>query len=68
MTFAEPLLLADGGAIVEWKAVTRARHGDDTVSRAGISLLRLDDAGLVVEQRDYWAEAAGEHAPFQRAG
>ena len=53
--FAEPFVAADGRAAVEWWAVTRDRDGGD-VTIAGVSLLRFDADGLVVDERDYWAE------------
>ena len=64
VVFAEPLLLADGRAIVEWKAVARERPGGATISLAGVSLLRFDEAGFVVAQRDYWGEHPGDREPF----
>jgi hypothetical protein len=54
--FGEPLVEGDRAA-VEWWAF--AREGGRDVTLAGISLLRFDAAGLVVEQRDAWAMAEG---------
>jgi hypothetical protein len=49
--FGEPLV--DGQrAAVDWWAVVTAKDG---------SLLRFDDDGLVLEQRDAWADADGAH-------
>jgi hypothetical protein len=51
--FLEPVV--DGGrAAVEWSAETRLKDGS-TEKLAGVSLLRFDKEGLVVEQRDFWA-------------
>jgi hypothetical protein len=51
--FGEPIV--DGGrAAVEWSAETKLRDGG-TEKLAGVSLLRFDEDGLVVEQRDFWA-------------
>ena len=51
--FGEPLVDGDRAA-VEWSAETRLKDGG-TEKLAGISLLRFDADGLVVEQRDFWA-------------
>jgi hypothetical protein len=53
--FEEPIVDGDRAA-VEWSATTRLKDGG-TEKLAGISLLRFDDDGLVVEQRDFWAGA-----------
>jgi hypothetical protein len=51
--------LVDGErAAVDWWAVVTSTDGSRQ-SLAGTSLLRFDGEGLVVEQRDAWAEAAG---------
>lgn len=52
--FGEPIVDADRAA-VEWRGRTRLRDGgkEDLV---GVSLLRFDADGLVVEQRDVWVE------------
>ena len=39
--------------------VAFAREGGVDVTLAGISLLRFDERGLVVEQRDVWAVTDG---------
>ena len=55
--FGEPIVAGDRAA-VDWWAVITARDGsEETV--AGTSLLRFDDDGLVVEQRDVWALEPG---------
>jgi hypothetical protein len=41
-------------AVVEWSAETNLKDGG-TEKLAGVSLLRFDTDGLVVEQRDFWA-------------
>lgn len=50
--FREPALVSGDGAAVEWWAVSRSGEREETL--AGVSLLRFDEDGLVVEQRDYW--------------
>jgi hypothetical protein len=53
--FGEPIV--DGHrAAVEWSATTKLKDGR-TERLAGVSLLRFDADGLVVEQRDFWASA-----------
>jgi hypothetical protein len=47
-------------AAIDWWAVVTLKDGSQQ-SLAGTSLVRFDDDGLVVEQRDAWAEAAGLH-------
>jgi hypothetical protein len=55
--FGEPLV--DGArAAVDWWAVVTAGDGAEQ-SLAGTSLLRFDEDGLVVEQRDAWGETPG---------
>jgi hypothetical protein len=57
--FGEPVV--DGArAAVDWWAVVASRDGSSQ-SLAGTSLLRFDAGGLVVEQRDAWADADGRH-------
>ena len=51
--FLEPIVDGDRAA-VEWSAETKLKDGS-TEKLAGVSLLRFDADGLVVEQRDFWA-------------
>lgn len=53
--FGEPIVEGDRAA-VEWSAQTRLKNGE-TERLAGVSLLRFNEQGLVVEQRDFWAGA-----------
>ena len=55
--FGEPVAEGDRAA-VEWWAVVTSKDGS-VQSLAGTSMLRFDADGLVVEQRDAWAEADG---------
>jgi len=50
--FLEPIVDGDQAA-VEWSAETRLKDGGAEML-AGVSLLRFDADGLVVEQRDFW--------------
>ena len=51
--FGEPIVDGDRAA-VEWSAETKLKDGG-TEKLAGVSLIRFDADGLVVEQRDFWA-------------
>jgi hypothetical protein len=53
--FGEPIVDGDRAA-VEWSAETTLKDGG-AERLAGVSLLRFDEDGLVVEQRDFWASA-----------
>jgi hypothetical protein len=55
--FGEPVV-DDARAAVDWWAVVTSRDGSSE-TLAGTSVLRFDDEGLVVEQRDAWGAAAG---------
>jgi SnoaL-like protein len=55
--FGEPVVSGDRAA-VDWWAVMTTDDGS-VESIAGTSLLRFDDEGLVVEQRDVWAIEPG---------
>ena len=55
--FGEPIVAGDRAA-VDWWAVLTAKDGA-LESLAGTSLLRFDESGLVVEQRDVWASEPG---------
>ena len=49
----DPVLVDGDRAAVEWSAETNLKDGG-TEKLAGVSLLRFDEDGLVVEQRDFW--------------
>jgi hypothetical protein len=53
--FMEPVVDGDRAA-VEWRAEVKLKDGG-TETLAGVSLLRFDADGLVIEQRDFWAGA-----------
>jgi SnoaL-like protein len=56
----EPVVDGNRAAIEWWAAVTE--NGVET-TLAGTSVLRFDDDGLVVEQRDTWNQADGRREP-----
>ena len=53
--FGEPIVDGDRAAVA-WFAETRLKDGGRE-KLAGVSLLRFDADGLVVDQRDFWASA-----------
>ena len=55
--FGEPVVGSDRAAVDWWATVTTHDGSDETI--AGTSLLRFDEHGLVVEQRDVWASEEG---------
>ena len=57
--FGQPLVQGDRAAVDWWGAITARDGSIQTV--AGTSLLRFDEEGLVVEQRDAWGEREGRH-------
>ena len=61
--FAEPVVDGDRAA-VEWWAAIRSRGSEYTL--AGDTLLRFDEAGLVLEHTDYWAQDDVSREPIWR--
>jgi ketosteroid isomerase-like protein len=55
--FGDPIVSGDRAAVDWWGAITAPDGSVQTV--AGTSLLRFDANGLVVEQRDAWADVEG---------
>jgi hypothetical protein len=55
--FGEPVVDGERAA-VDWWAVVTSKDGS-AQSLAGTSLLRFDEDGLVLEQRDAWGQTAG---------
>ena len=55
--FGVPIVQGPRAAVDWWGVVTSADGSVETL--AGTSLLRFDDAGLVIEQRDVWAAHEG---------
>ena len=55
--FGEPVVSSDRAAVDWWGVITDRDGSVETI--AGTSLLRFDDDGLVVEQRDVWAGEPG---------
>ena len=61
--FGEPVVSGDRAA-VEWWA-SWIEEGE-TITLAGVTMLRFDDDGKVVDQRDYWNQAEGRIEPVSR--
>lgn len=61
----KPLVSGDR-AVVEWWAVVVENR--ELVSLAGVSFLRFDEDGRVVDQHDYWGNAPGRTPPWDGWG
>ncbi len=59
--FGEPVVSGDRAAVEWWGSFLE--EGSE-VTLAGITLLRFDDDGKVVDHRDYWNQAEGRIEPF----
>ena len=59
--FAPPLVGPDRAAVEWWSSWIEDGR---TLTMAGVTLLRFDDDGLVVDHRDYWNDTDGRHEPF----
>ena len=57
--FGAPIVDGARAAVDWWGVVTSTDGSVETL--AGTSLLRFDDDGLVVEQRDVWGAQTGRH-------
>ncbi len=53
-SIGEPIVAPGGRAAVEYRAEITTSDDDD-VTLVGVTVLRFDDQGLVMEHRDYWA-------------
>jgi hypothetical protein len=60
--FAEPRVTGDETAACEWWAVSTLADGS-AITLAGVSLLHFALDGRVDDQRDYWSQQDGAHAP-----
>lgn len=59
--FGDPVC-GEGRAAVQWWASWH--EGGRELTMAGVTLLRFDDDGLVLDHRDYWNEVPGRVEPF----
>lgn len=63
--FGEPIVGGDRVAVEWWAAL---EEGGRPITLAGVSVLRFDAEGLVIEQRDSWNRAEGRRQPGSRWG
>lgn len=59
--FGEPVVSGDRAAVEWWGSWT---EDGKTLTLAGVTMLRFDDEGKVVDQRDYWNQAEGRIDPY----
>jgi len=52
-------IVADDRAAVEYRAIITGQDAVET-TLAGTTILRFDEAGLVIDHRDYWTTSAGD--------
>ena len=60
--FGEPFAAGDRAA-VEWWASWNEAGADLTM--AGVTILRFNDDGMVVDHRDYWNQSGQREQPFR---
>lgn len=60
--FANPVASGDRAAC-EWWA--RWREAGVDLTMAGVTVLRFDADGLIIDHRDYWNEVPGRLPPFE---
>ena len=60
--FADPLV-SGSRAAASWWTISTARDGA-SVTLIGVSRLRFDTEGLVVDQQDVWTQLEGPHEPY----
>ena len=59
--FGEPVAAGDRAAVEWWASWLEA---GEPITLAGVTLLRFDADGLVVDQRDYWNEVERREPPY----
>jgi hypothetical protein len=57
LRFGEPIVDGERAAVEWWAVITSTSGSIETI--AGVSSLRFDPGGRVVEQRDAWSSAGG---------
>ena len=63
--FGEPIVCGDRAVVEYWAYITF--EGKES-TLAGVALLRFDQEGRCVDQRDYWSMKEGRHAPSPHWG
>ena len=59
--FGEPVVAGDRAAVEWWGSWV---EHDEPVTLAGVTVLRFDDDGRVVDHRDYWNEVDRREPPY----
>lgn len=59
-------IVARARAAMEWRA--SFVEAGETITLAGVTLLRFDPDGLVVDHVDYWMQTAGRTTPYSSWG
>ncbi len=59
--FNEPVVDAGRAAVEWWASWTEDGR---TLTMAGVTLLRFDEEGSVIDQRDYWNDVDGRMEPY----
>ena len=59
--FAEPIATGDRAAVEWWPSFIEAGQA---ITLAGVTVLRFDAEGLVVDHLDYWLQSNGRTAPY----
>lgn len=59
--FGRPVVSGDRAAVEWWGSLLE--NGSE-VTLAGVTMLRFDDEGRVVDHRDYWSQAPGRIDPY----
>jgi ketosteroid isomerase-like protein len=59
--FGEPLVGGDRAAVEWWSSWT---EGGQDLTLAGVTILRFDTDGMVVDHRDYWNQVDRREPPF----
>jgi nuclear transport factor 2 (NTF2) superfamily protein len=59
--FGEPVVSGQRAAVEWWASWI---EDGKPITMVGVTILRFDDAGAVVDHRDYWNEAPGRIDPY----
>jgi predicted SnoaL-like aldol condensation-catalyzing enzyme len=59
--FGEPIVAGQSAAVQWWASWI---EGAQPLTMAGVTILRFDDEGKVVEHRDYWNQTGGRTPPY----
>jgi ketosteroid isomerase-like protein len=60
-SFGEPIVVGSRAAVEWWGSWI---EGGEEVTLAGVTVLRFDEEGKVVDHRDYWNQVARREAPY----